>query len=220
MYLAIGSERHFNFNSRLGIYFPNKYLSSSPTYPSTNKQVSVEYNNQCIHFASRVAMHLPVRSKKENHIITPVCRCSHHGALPLQAPGHFLQDALVSPGVSLHPFPQGALVGPDTSLRSTKLLQKPVHPQHGSLQQTALLTRGQQPQPPSPVRIFLPVWGHPAGPLSAARLLPAKRGNEDQDRPEKTLQRLLHRATQGTLVCVLQDKPQAQAEAGLSHQGE
>jgi len=151
----------------------------------------------------------------ECHILLPVYRCGRHGSLPLQAPdGHFLPDALAGPGVALHHHRrQNALVSPDVRLQAAHLFQGPVRPQLSGLQQSA----GTMPHPAGPVRIFGPARSHPAGPVSAAGLLPAERRDEDQVRPEETMQRLFHRATQGRLVCVLQDPPQTQAEAGLRH---
>lgn len=54
-----------------------------------------------------------------------------------------------------------------------------------------------------------------AGAVSASSLHPADSRDENQVRPEATLQRLFLRSEEGAPVCVLQDQPQTQAEAGM-----
>lgn len=59
-------------------------------------------------------------------------------------------------------------------------------------------------------------WSAPVGSVSASSLRPALCRTENQVVCEEALQRLFLRSKEGTPVCVLQDKPQTQAAAGLS----
>lgn len=55
--------------------------------------------------------------------------------------------------------------------------------------------------------------------MSASSLHPALCRDENQIVPEEALQRLFYCSAKGAFVCVLQDKSETQAEAGLKCKG-
>ena len=60
------------------------------------------------------------------------------------------------------------------------------------------------------------MWTIFVGTVSASSLHPALSRDENQVCPEEALQRVFLCSTEGTFVCVLQDKSETQAEAGLN----
>lgn len=130
------------------------------------------------------------------------CRHQHHGAPSAEPPGQVPDPA----------------AGPDDPVLSvlthSQHLQMPLHPHLSSLH-TAPVTRQGKHHAGPVVWIICPVAVTPLGSVSAPRLPPALCRDENKDCTEKTLQRLFHCTAAGTLVCVLQDKSEAQAEARI-----
>lgn len=149
-------------------------------------------------------LHIAAVIEYEWSVSVPLRRLCHHGAPPLEAPGH-LPDSPSGPDEP---------VKSDLLLTSSLCLQVPLHPHH-SPPQPAPVT-GQASLRPAPLaRLLCSVWAVSAGTVSASSLRPALCRDENQVCPEEALQRLFHCSAERASVCVLQDKSEAQAEAGL-----
>ena len=129
---------------------------------------------------------------------------SRHGSSSAEAPG-YLPDSTSGPD---DPFQSCLFV-------SSQCLPVPLH----ACCCPSLSSPANSRSPLHPAPLAWPprsVWTIFVGIVSASSLHPALCGNEDQVRLEKALQRLLLCPQEGTPVCVLQDKPKTQAEAGLN----
>ena len=124
-----------------------------------------------------------------------------HGVPPLEAPG-FLPD------------PTG---GPDEPVKSDLLftrserLQKCLQPLHSSTHAPPAVDQSQL----HPV-LLVSVWILSVGTVSASPMQPALCRHEDQVCPEEALQGLFLCPAAGAFVCLLQDPPETQAEAGIT----
>lgn len=129
----------------------------------------------------------------------------HHGTTTSKTPG-FQPN---SPSGSSEPTKSDPVVA------SHQRLQTPLHPHGGSTHPVPVT--GQRHLHPDPFAWLLhpSSWNITLGTVSASRLHPALSWDENQVIFEEALQRLFLCQTEGPSVCLLQDKSEAQAEAGL-----
>lgn len=133
-----------------------------------------------------------------------LCSVGHHGTPPPEAPG-FLHDS---------PSGSNERVKPDLLLTSSKCFQMPLHPHHSS-PLTAPVSSQNQGTPGLVTWALCSVCTISVGTMSASSVHPPLCRDENQVRTEEALQRLFFCSAEGAFVCVLQDKSQTQAEAGL-----